>query len=168
MRLLESSLPRMDGDVARQQVAEIAEALYKRTDELATTLADAIARDVRLYKATAPVPFELVVDGCRTNIRQVLGAIAADTEFDPTAASDLGTERARDGVPLASVMEAYRVGFRGIWNAAVNEVANRARVNGDALRMLTAKIFAAQDVFTAAMAVAYRAEQTRRLIGDES
>ena len=92
MRLLESSLPRMDGDVVRQQVAEIARALYGRTDELATELAHAIAREVRLYKATAPVPFELVVDGCETNIRQVLSAIAADTEFNPTAAADLGAE----------------------------------------------------------------------------
>ncbi|MCU1699808.1 MAG: hypothetical protein JWR34_5871 [Mycobacterium sp.] len=158
----------MDGDVVRQQVAEIAEALRARTDELATTLAHAIAREVKLYKATAPVPFETVVDGCRTNVRQVLDAIATDTEVDPTAATDLGTERAREGVPLASVMEAYRVGFREVWDAAVHEVANRARVNGDALCVLTAKIHAAQDVFTAAMATAYRAEQTRRLHGDES
>ncbi|MDT5116450.1 MAG: hypothetical protein QOE30_2189 [Mycobacterium sp.] len=168
LRSLEISLPRMASEVVRQQVAEIAEALRLRTDELATTLAHAIAREVKLYKATAPVPFELVVDGCRTNIRQVLDAIATDTEVDPTAATDLGTERARDGVPLASVMEAYRVGFREVWDAAVHEVANRARVNGDALRVLTAKIHAAQDVFTAAMAAAYRAEQTRRLHGDES
>jgi hypothetical protein len=168
MGLLESSLPRMDGDVVRHQVAEIAEALRARTDELATTLAHAIAREVKLYKATAPVPFETVVDGCRTNVRQVLDAIATDTEVDPTAATELGTERARDGVPLASVMEAYRVGFREVWDAAVQEVANRAQVNGDALRVLTAKIHAAQDVFTAAMAIAYRAEQTRRLHGDES
>jgi hypothetical protein len=167
-RSLESSLPRMDGDVVRRQVAEVAQALYGRTDELATALAHAIAREVRLSKATAPVPFELVVDGCVTNIRQVLSAIATDTEFDPTAAADLGTERARDGVPLASVMEAYRVGFRGIWDAAVNEVASRAGVNGDALRILTAKILAAQDVFTAAMAVTYRNEETRRFLGDES
>ncbi|MDT5249270.1 MAG: hypothetical protein QOJ28_1904 [Mycobacterium sp.] len=167
-RFLEPNLPRMDSDVARQQVAELAKALYERTDELATAVAHAIAREVQLYSATAPVPFELVVDGCEANIRQVLSAIATDTEFDPSAAAVLGTERARDGVPLASVMEAYRVGFRGIWEAAVNEVANRARVNGDALRVLTAKILAAQDVFTAAMAGAYRAEQTRRLHGNES
>jgi hypothetical protein len=158
----------MDGDVVRQQVAEIARALYGRTDELATELAYAIAREVRLYKATAPVPLELVVDGCETNIRQVLSAIATDTEFNPTAAADLGTERARDGVPLASVMEAYRVGFRRIWDAAVSEATSRAGFNGDALQMLAGKIFAAQDVFTGAMALAYRNEQTRRLGGDES
>ncbi|HEX3545510.1 MAG TPA: helix-turn-helix domain-containing protein [Mycobacterium sp.] len=158
----------MNGDAVRQQVAEVAEALCGRTDELATALAHAITREVRLYQTTAPVPLELVVHGCATNMRQVLGAIAADTEFDPTAATDLGRERARDGVPLASVMEAYRVGFRGIWDAAVNEVANRAQVNGHALRILTTKILAAQDVFTTAMAAAYRDEQARRLLGDES
>ena len=100
---------------------------------------------MELYQTTAPVPLELVAQGCAANMRAVLGAIAADTEFDTTAAADLGIERARDGVPLASVMEAYRVGFRGIWDAAVKDVASRADLNGEALRVLTTKIFAAQE-----------------------
>jgi hypothetical protein len=158
----------MDGDEVRQQVAELAEGLSGRTEQLATAIAHAIAREVRLHSSVAPVPFELVVDSCQANLRQVLGAIATDTEFDPTSAADVGTERARDGVPLASVMEAYRVGFRGLWDAVMNEAANRAHMNGDALRVLTAKILAAQDAFTTAMAGAYRAEQARRLVGDES
>src|SRR3954465_11340978 len=167
-RLSESSLPRMDGEMARRQVAEVAETLSRRTDELATAVARAITREVSLYRTTEPVPFELVVHGWATNIRSVLGAIATDTEFDPAAAVDLGIERARDGVPLASVMEAYRVAFRGLWDAAVKEVSGRPQTNGEAVRLMTAKIHAAQDVFTAAMASAYRDEQTRRLTGDES
>jgi DNA-binding PucR family transcriptional regulator len=162
------NLPRMHGDVAQQQVAEIAEALYERTDELSLALAHAITREVRLYHASAPVPFEVVVHGCMTNIQAILKAIVADSEFDPTASAELGRERAHDGIPLASVMEAYRVGFRGMWDAAVKEVANHAHVNSEALRVLTAKIHAAQDVFTAAMATAYRDEHARRFMGDES
>jgi hypothetical protein len=165
--LLESNLPRMNTEVGRQ-VAEVAEALYARTDELATALADTITREVRLYNSTAPVPFELVVHGCATNLRSVLSAIAADTEFNPAPAVDLGIERARDGVPLASVMEAYRVAFRGISDAALKEVTGRAQTNGDVVRMLTTRILSAQDIFTAAMTAAYRDEQSRRLIGDES
>ena len=84
------------------------------------------------------------------------------------AAVDLGIERARDGVPLASVMEAYRVAFRGISDAALKEVMGRPQANGDVVRLLTTKILAAQDIFTAAMTAAYRDEQSRRLIGDES
>ena len=158
----------MEGDVVRQQVAEIAEVLRARSDELATTLAHAIVREVRLYKPTAPLPFETIVDGCRTNMRQVLDTISTDAEVQPTAATDVGTERARDEIPLASVMEAYRVGFREFWDAAVKAAPNRTGVNGDVLRVLTARIHAAQDVFTAAMAGAYRAEQAHRLHGDES
>ncbi|MBB5166788.1 CdaR family transcriptional regulator [Mycobacterium sp. AZCC_0083] len=154
----------MASDAVGQQVAEIAEALRLRTGELATTLADAIVREVKLYKATAPLPFETVVDACRSNIGQVLSAISTDSEVQPTAATDVGTERARDEIPLAAVMEAYRVGFREFWDAAVNGT----RVKGDALRVLTVRILAAQDTFTAAMAAAYRAEQSRRLHGDES
>jgi hypothetical protein len=158
----------MNGELVGRQVAEVAEALYERTDELATSLADAIIREVRLYNSTALVPFELVVHGCATNLRSVLSAIAADTEFDPAPAVDLGIERARDGVPLASVMEAYRVAFRGISDAALKEVMGRANANGDVVHLLTTKILAAQDIFTAAMTAAYRDEQSRRLIGDES
>jgi hypothetical protein len=154
----------MEGDVVRQQVAEIAQALRGRTDELATTLAHAIVREVKLYKATTPLSFETVVDGCRTNVRQVLGAIASDAQVEPTAAADVGTDRARDEIPLASVMEAYRVGFREFWDVAVTG----APVNAEVLRVLTAKIHAAQDLFTAAMAAAYHTEQTCRLHGDES
>ena len=148
MRLLESSLPRMNGDTVRQHLAKVAEALYERSDELATDLARAITHEVRLYQASVPLPFEIVVDGCATNMRSVLEAIAADTEFDTSAATKLGIERARDGVPLASVMEAYRIGFRGFWDAAVKESAAQADRSGAMLRVLTAKIFAAQDIFT--------------------
>ncbi|MDT5176592.1 MAG: hypothetical protein QOJ95_790 [Mycobacterium sp.] len=165
---VEPNLPRMNTEVVGRQVAEVAKALYARTDELATALADAITREVSLYNSTAPVPFESVVHGCATNLRSVLGALAADTEFDPAPAVALGIERARDGVPLASVMEAYRVAFRAISDAALKELTGRAQANGDAVRVLTTKILAAQDFFTAAMTAAYRDEQSRRLIGDES
>ena len=158
----------MHGDVVQQQVAEIADALYRRTDELAPVLAHAITREVRGYQKTRPVPFEIVVRGCAGNMRPIFSAIAEDTAFDPTAAADLGIERAGDGVPLTSVMEAYRVGFRCVWDAVMTESATHHHVDGDAMRVLTAKVSTAQDIYTDAMAVAYRQEQARRVLGDES
>ncbi len=167
MRVLVSSVPSMNRDVVRQRVAEVAATLCERADELATDLARAITRDVSLYQATTPLPLEVVVAGCAANVRSVLEAMATDSEFDPTAAEVLGKERARDGVPLAAVLEAYRVGFHGVWDAAVKEAVTRGH-DGQALRVLTAKIFAAQDIFTNAMAVSYRDEQSRQAVGDES
>ena len=146
----------MHSDVVHQQIAEIAEALYRRTDELAPVLARAITREVRLYRATTPVPFEVIVSGCAGNMRPIFSAIADDSAFDPTAAAELGIQRAGDGVPLTSLMEAYRVGFRCVWDAVMTESAMHNHINGDAMRVLTAKVSAAQDIYTDAMAGAYR------------
>jgi hypothetical protein len=168
MRLLESSLPRMHSDVVHQQVAEIAEALCRRTDELAPVLARAITREVRLYQTTTPVPFEVIVGACAANMRPIFSAIADDSAFDPTAAAELGIQRAGDGVPLTSLMEAYRIGFRCVWDAVMTESAMHNHVNGDAMRVLTAKVSAAQDIYTDAMATAYREEKARRVHSDES
>jgi hypothetical protein len=168
MRLLESSLLCMNGDVVQRQVAEIAEAVYRRTDEFAPVLARAITREVRLYQTTTPVPFEVIVSGCAGNMRPIFGAIAANSAFDPTAAAELGMQRAGDGVPLTSLMEAYRVGFRCVWDAVMTESAMYNHAHGEALRVLTAKVSAAQGIYTDAMAVAYREEQARRVFGDES
>jgi len=162
------NLPRMQAEAVRQQVAEIAEALYRRTDELAPVLARAITQEVRLYQTTRAVPFGVIVNGCAGNIRPIFSAIAADSAFDPTAAAELGIQRAGDGVPLTSLMEAYRVGFRCVWDAVMTESAVHNHVNGEALRVLTAKVSAAQDIYTDAMVAAYRNEQARRMFDDES
>ena len=143
-----------------------AEALYRRTDELAPVLAHAITRDVRLSDTT-PVPFEVIVSGC-TGTFADLQRDCRRFDVRPTAAAELGIQRAEDVVPLTSLMEAYRVGFRCVWDAVMTESAMHNHVNGEALRVLTAKVSAAQDIYTDAMAVAYRAEQARRVLGDES
>jgi hypothetical protein len=158
----------MKCDIALKQVADVAGAVYRRTDEVSILLARAITREVRLYGATAAVPFDVLAEGCAANMRAIFGAIAAGGRFNVSAATRLGVERARDGVPLPSVMEAYRVGFRRVWEAIADETATRPDMNGDALRTLTAKLLTAQDLFTGAMAAGYRQEQTSRVAGDET
>jgi PucR C-terminal helix-turn-helix domain/GGDEF-like domain len=145
-----------------QQVTDVAKAVYGRTDEVSILIARAITREVPLYGSTVAVPFDAVVQACAANLRAIFGAIAAGDGFDLTAATRLGADRAREGVPLSSVMEAYRVGFRRVWEALADE-SDDAR----ALRVLTDKLLAAQDVLTAAMAAGYREEQTSRARCDE-
>lgn len=55
MTRLQLIVPPMRGDVVQQQVAEVAEALYQHTDELAPMIACTIAQDVKLYQPVAPV-----------------------------------------------------------------------------------------------------------------
>ena len=158
----------MDCDTVQEQVSEVAEAVGRRTDELAATLARTIKDEVPLYRAGLPVGFDMVVAGCAANIRPICTAIADDVAFDTKAAAELGVARARDGVPLSSVMEAYRVGFRRLWDAVVTESTTRPGLNGSVLHDLTAKLWAAQGAYTDAMAVGHRAEQGRRFHNDEA
>ena len=158
----------MKSDISLQQVADVADAVCRRTDEVSILLARAITREVRPYGATAAVPFDVVAAGCAANLRAIFGAIATGGDFNVAPATRLGVERARDGVPLSTVMEAYRVGFRRLWEAIAVEAAARCCLNGDGLRTLTAKLLIAQDLFTAAMAAGYRQEQTRLVVGDET
>jgi hypothetical protein len=65
-------------------------------------------------------------------------------------------------------MEAYRVGFRRLWDAVVTELTGRSTVESGALRALTDQLLAAQQAYTDAMAVGHRGEQTRRLRNDEA
>jgi hypothetical protein len=157
----------MKSDILVQQVADVAAAMYRRTDEVSILLAHKIIREVRLYGSIA-IPFNVVAEGCATNMRAIFGAIAADTDFDVTVATRTGVERARDGVPLPSVMEAYRVGFRRAWEEIADRAAAHPHLNGDALRTLTAKLLTAQDLFTGAMAAGYREEQSSRVVSDET
>ena len=82
-------------DGAQHQIAEVAEVVLARSDELAIRLARTITREVRPYGSAPPVPFDVVVAGCAANIRAIFGAIAAGGDFDVTSATRLGIERAR-------------------------------------------------------------------------
>jgi hypothetical protein len=145
-----------------QQLTEVAAAVERHADELAPALARAIVHEVPYYRGSSPVPFDVVAAACAANLRSILGAIATDGDgpIDPTPAVEVGTARARTGVPLTAVLEAYRVGFRRLWDAVSTEPTSRA--SSDALRRVTAKLLTTQDVFTAAMAESYRTEQLRR------
>ena len=80
------------------------------------------------------MPFDVVAAGCAANMRAIFGAIAAGGDFNVSAATQLGIERARDGgaslivcVPLRPdgaaenaviSMEQYLAGkklFRNLW-----------------------------------------------------
>jgi hypothetical protein len=154
-------------DGAQHQIAEVSEVLLARSDELAIRLARTITREVRPYRSAPPVPFDVVAECCKAHARSLFEAIASGMQCDPTPATDVGIELARDGVPLASLMEAYRVGFRDMWDAIAAEAAIRIHLNCEVLRILTEKTLAAQDIYIAAMTMAFKEEERRLLRADK-
>lgn len=154
------SLPRMPGDATQQRLLEVARALDERAEDLASQVAKAISQEVGAYQDDL-VPFDVLERSCAANMKPIVSAIAEPAGIALTAATELGVARARDGVPLASLMESYRVGVREVWAAAVEEASKLTPANGALVRELTAKILAAQDVLVNAMASAYRTERNR-------
>jgi hypothetical protein len=151
----------MSSDLMQRGLAEVAEVLEEHAMDLATGVARAITREVESSRS-ANMPFTAVVEHSAANVRSVLGAIAEHGSIDPDAARRVGVAGARAGMPLAAVMDAYRVGAREVWAAAVEaSSAHDGTATADQMRVLTAKILAAEDVLTSAMADAYRAEQAR-------
>jgi len=157
-----------NGHVIPRQVAHVAEMLSRRTNELATALARAITGGTPLHQSSPVDYFDSVVLSCAGTIRPIFAAIAAETPFDTAEATELGAIRARQGMPLASLMESCRVGFVALGEIVLAESLALPDVGNDVVRALTAKLHAAQDVYTRAMVVGHREEQTRRLDSDET
>ena len=80
----------MKSDILLQQIADAADALWERTDKVSVLLARAISRDVQLYRAAAPVSFDVLTTACAANMRSIFAAIAADADFNPAAATRSG------------------------------------------------------------------------------
>lgn len=101
------------------------------------------------------------------NLRFVIPALGSGRPTDPEPAAATGVRRAHEGVPLPAVLAAYRVGFRGLWEYVVAEAAGRG-IPAETVVAATAEAIEAHDVFTEAMAAAYNATITARLVSREA
>lgn len=155
---------RMHASNLEAQIAEIQVALLERCDRLGVMVADTVWREVDFYSNSRMISRDELIESCVENLRFIFQGLDAPAAFDTSAAVRTGTARALAGTPLATVMEAYRIGCRLIWEEIVNEAAKRPHVSREVLIRATARIWMAQDVFTHAMAQAYREETTRKVL----
>jgi PucR C-terminal helix-turn-helix domain/GGDEF-like domain len=154
-------------DSADDVAAGVARVLADRVHEL--------ARDLHVLMAEASpsdADVALLGDGyfdtCTANIRSVLAAMAAQTDFDPASAAQVGAIQARRRMALSSLIEFYRIAFRRLWDVVAVEAAVYPGTNVAALRSLTSKLHVAEDLFMNAMVRGYREEQQRRLLCEAS
>src|SRR6185312_1323624 len=150
------------------QIAEIRTALVDRCERLGAVVADAVWHHVDFYAASGRISHDELTASCVDNLRFMFQGLDAPTAFDTAVATRTGTARAVAGVPLPAVMEAYRIGCRLVWEQIVDEAMARPHIGSEALIRATARIWLAQDVFTHAMANAYREEATRKLLAQDS
>jgi hypothetical protein len=126
-----------------------------------------IQKEVPSYVDSTLVPYAELRADCLAQLHSVLPALCGPEAADVRYARDSGRHRADQGVPLAKVMDSYRVGGRFIWEALVTEAQRTHLLDSEALVRAASKIWAILDDFTASMAGAYRDAVADRMVAHE-
>ncbi|WP_458319542.1 PucR family transcriptional regulator [Mycolicibacterium brisbanense] len=148
-------------------IVRLANAVLSRADALAAAMCEVIRRDVAFYASNRSLVDDAELHrSCLAQMVYVFDALTADSGpelADVSAAEDTGVRRALAGVPLATVMSAYRVGFRFMWEASLAQ-ARDLDISPEAILATTSQIMLAQDSFTQAMTGAYRQQLTQQML----
>ena len=156
-------IPPASPESAEEVATRVVEVLADRAEELARDLRAVIAGVSHSDSGEA-----LLDHSCTANVRSVLAAMATQTLFDPTSAAHTGAVAAGRRTPVSSLIELYRIAFRRLWDVVADEATVQPGADSAALRSLTSRLNAAEDLFMAAMVAGYRNEQKRRLLCETS
>ena len=146
-------------------VRELGARLLADLDRLSDRLVERIHRHEPLYADQQPVDVDDLRRSVRINLERSMqalsGQIPAGGDWSDRAIAT-GHQRARQGMPLESVLRAYRLGGTIIWEGMVEE-ARRDPENFDADRLLDAAspIWQLIDGHSTMMSEAYRVEESR-------
>lgn len=132
--------------------------------ELAEELAVQVRREVDFYRSNRVISDEALYDSLRVNLTWAFGALTGPRGDRAEDAARTGRMRARAGMPLSAVMEAYRIGARFIWRSIVAEAEASGLVSPAELVTIASDVWSLQERTTHAMSDAYREEQTQQLL----
>ena len=166
MHLRSTNEARVRARSVDEQASELGAALLARIPQLAKVIAETIHRDMPPYAAA--VTRKELTCSIGASLSFILQGLRGDHAFDTTQARSTGAERAVAGVPLASVLEGYRVMFHFVWEAVTTESKARPNINTAAVLRATEQVWMAQDAFTQAMSDGYREQRTKQLLQDQN
>lgn len=148
-----------------EHMRELSRIMLTRVEALGEQLADRIYSRIDGYRAT-PEARDNVRESCVANMTFVFHTLCGEGEADLSPAEATGRQRAVEGIPLAAVMTAYRIGFRFMWESSV-AAAREAGIPTESILEASARIFLSQDEFTQAMTGAYREQLTSQIMDRE-
>lgn len=134
-----------------ESVRPLAEHLERRLPALTEHLVELIRAEERAYREAPP---EVIADlrrSCQENLTAVVDDLAGKGTFRVDAPKDTARRRAEQGVPLSSVLHAYRLGLRVIWEA-LGEADEPRAVLLDAV----GRLWTILDTYSEAVAGAYQ------------
>ncbi|WP_084479146.1 PucR family transcriptional regulator [Nocardia jejuensis] len=144
-------------------VIEVADLLLENIDDLGLRLAQRFLVELDSYRNEAQVPFDSVRTSCTRNLTLMLRHFTTTAPADPQPPKETGRLRARQGVPLAETLHAFRLGFEFLWSELVSASRHHPEVTDAMLVPLAAEVWALSGEYAVAVATAYR-ETTTELV----
>jgi hypothetical protein len=145
-----------------EQVTALAKRVLPNLDSMTDRLVDAIIEVDPSYTQGRTTRADLRLS-CHDNLMRMLQTLTGDDlegadVFDAPHAT--GHRRAEQGMPLESVLHAYRLGHRSIWEALVAQARDDGTVDG--LVEAASHVWERIDTFSSEVARAYR--ETERVL----
>lgn len=143
--------------------AHLAAELLDNVDDLTRRLVENILAGDFSYTEGTLLTLEQLTSAVHDNLFSLLSTLSGQGVTSLDAASAAGRLKARQGVPLAALLHAYRLAGRLIWAELVTLAAEQD--SAESLVHLASDVWAIIDDFSGAAAAAYReyvADQTRQ------
>ena len=154
-------------DPVSAQVALLGTRMLERADELADGMVERIRAAVPVYQSDAAITAAELRRTCLANIDFIFRPMGHAPARSSPESRDNGRRRAQAGVPLTSVMEAYRVSARFLWERLAEPVA-AGEVAPEAALLAASEMWLVLDTFTQEMADGYREEITLQTLSREA
>lgn len=154
-----------DAAVADDPVSRAWRLVLHRSDEIADQISSRLlAKDLEAYTAISPHLPDDIRHSCREHIRrglQNLSGVGVDTATAVSLWRETGRRRARQGVPLELVLNAYTMGARVLWEALIETATTHGHVPDADLLGAARGVWANLDVQNAVLIESYHRERDR-------
>ncbi|CAM5320087.1 PucR family transcriptional regulator OS=Streptomyces aurantiogriseus OX=66870 GN=GCM10010251_94740 PE=3 SV=1 [Streptomyces aurantiogriseus] len=132
-------------------------AIHEQLPELGERIAERIRADVPAYADESLIPFDSLRRSCTANADLVLRHLRRSGAPDPGPARETGRIRAEQGMPLADILHAYRIGFEFLWSEILTQARTPHTTVPDAqLVDRSAEIWHLFGLYAEAVAAAHR------------
>ena len=141
-----------------EAAASIVAAARTSLPDLVERVAHRIRTEIPCYAAEDVVAPADLRASVRANVDYILDSLTGRARANLSAPDATGRTRAAQGVPLAEMLTAYRVGVAELWSALVTAARGLPGVPADDVIELAGAVFAAQNTYSDAALAAYRDE----------
>jgi hypothetical protein len=141
-----------------EAAASIVAAARTSLPDLVERVAHRIRTEIPCYAAEDVVAPADLRASVRANVDYILDSLTGRARANLSAPDATGRARAAQGVPLAEMLTAYRVGVAELWSALVTAARGLPGVPADDVMELAGAVFAAQNTYSDAALAAYRDE----------